>query len=238
LNGVPSLPGRRAAAVLAAALVVCWCFGLFGRGYWTPDEPREADLAWRMSWQTERAVPLLAGEAFCEKPPLTYWISGGAIRLFGDAAWAARLPNLLYALIATLGAAWLARRAAGRTAALVAAAAMGTLLLSYQVMIWLATDAPLLACAALSLLGVHTGFYAAGRRERLQGYLLMHAALGLGFLAKSAAAWMVPVLALATLVIWERRWRELWRWELWIGTIHAAALLARNPRPRAACISR
>ena len=26
------------------------------------------------------AVPLLAGEAFCEKPPLAYWVAGAAIR--------------------------------------------------------------------------------------------------------------------------------------------------------------
>src|SRR5271155_5069447 len=86
-------------ALVFAALLSIWCVGLLGRGYWTPDEPREADIAWRMSWQPQKAVPVLAGEAFCEKPPLTYWIAAAAIESFGPAAWAARLPNLLYALI-------------------------------------------------------------------------------------------------------------------------------------------
>ena len=66
-----------------------------------------------MSWQSDKAVPLLAGEAFCEKPPLTYWVAGATIRMFGKAAWAARLPNLLYAFITALGVWLLARRAAG-----------------------------------------------------------------------------------------------------------------------------
>src|SRR6202047_1639283 len=65
---------RSPVASLSAALLVIWCVGILGRGYWTPDEPREADIAWRMSWQSEKAVPQLAGEAFCEKPPLTYWL--------------------------------------------------------------------------------------------------------------------------------------------------------------------
>ncbi len=43
------------------ALALSMAVGILGRGYWTPDEPREADIAWRMSWQTDKAVPLLAG---------------------------------------------------------------------------------------------------------------------------------------------------------------------------------
>src|SRR5271163_3971172 len=210
---------------LPACLFLIWCVGMFGRGYWTPDEPREADIAWRMSWQANRAVPLLAGEAFCEKPPLTYWLAAVPIKLFGAQAWAARLPNLLYAAITALCVGLLAARSAGRFAGLVGAAAIGTFLLSYQVAIWLATDAPLLACVSTALLGAYIGFYAATRDERLRGYLLMHFALGLGFLSKSAVAWMVPALAIATLSIWEKRWRELLRWELYAGLAIQAAMI-------------
>lgn len=222
-----ALSGRLRAplALLAAALLSIWCVGMLGRGYWTPDEPREADISWRMSWQADRAVPLLAGEAFCEKPPLTYWLAAVPIKLFGPAAWAARLPNLLYAMIGALGVGLLARRSAGPVAGLAGAAAIGTFLLAYQVAIWLATDAPLLATVCIALLGAYIGFYAAHTRERLRGYLLMHAALGLGFLCKSAVAWMVPALALATLAAWEKRWRELLRWELYLGLVLQAAMI-------------
>ena len=198
---------------------------MLGRGYWTPDEPREADLAWRMSWQAQKAVPLLAGEAFCEKPPLTYWLAAVPIKLFGAQGWAARLPNLLYAAITALGVGLLARRSAGSVAGIVAAAAVGTFLLSYQVAIWLATDAPLLAAVSIAMLGTYRGFYATSTRERLHGYLIMHAALGVGFLCKSAVVWMVPSMALVALVIWEKRWRELWRWELYVGVALQAAII-------------
>lgn len=178
-----------------------------------------------MSWQPEKAVPLLAGEPFCEKPPLTYWLAAVPIRLFGTAAWAARLPNLLYAVIAAIGVGLLARRSAGPFAGGVAAAAISTFLLSYQAMIWLATDAPLLAAVCIALLGAYAGFYATSSRERLRGYTLMHAALAIGFLSKSAAAWMVPTLTVLTLVVWERRWRELMRWELYAGLLLQAVMI-------------
>lgn len=207
----------RSVVLLSAALLAIWYVGILGRGYWTPDEPREADIAWRMSWQPDKAVPLLAGEAFCEKPPLTYWAAAAAIKRFGDSAWAARLPNVLYALITALSVYLLARRSVDSMAGLIAAAAISTFLLSYQVAIWLATDAPLLAAVAVALLGAYVGFYAKASGERLRGYSSMHAALAVGFLSKSAAAWMVPALAIVTLAIWERRWRELFRWELYAG---------------------
>jgi 4-amino-4-deoxy-L-arabinose transferase-like glycosyltransferase len=218
-------PPRAPLIWLSALLLAIWCVGMFGRGFWTPDEPREADIAWRMSWQADKAVPLLAGEAFCEKPPLTYWIAALPIRLFGPHAWSARLPNLLYAIIAALSVALLAARSAGRTAGIIAAALVSTFLLSYQVEIWFATDAPMLASVAAALFGTYVGFYARNVRERLGGYSLMHAALGLGFLSKSAAAWMVPALALLTLIVWEKRWRELLRWELYAGLVIQAVLI-------------
>jgi 4-amino-4-deoxy-L-arabinose transferase len=216
---------RRTLLGLGGALLLAWCVGMFARGYWTPDEPREADIAWRMSWQADKAVPLLAGEAFCEKPPLTYWLAALPIKLLGTQAWVARLPNLLYALITALGVGLLASRSLGKFAGWVAAATISTFLLSYQVAIWLATDAPLLAAVSVALLGTYIGFYAATSAQRLRGYLLMHTALAFGFLSKSAVAWMVPALAILTLSIWEKRWRELLRWELYLGLLVQAALI-------------
>src|SRR5882757_166673 len=220
-----ALNTRRTLLGLGGALLLAWCVGMFARGYWTPDEPREADIAWRMSWQADKAVPLLAGEAFCEKPPLTYWLAAYPIKILGAQAWVARLPNLLYALITALGVGLLGARSAGRFAGLVAAATISTFLLAYQVAIWLATDAPLLAAVSVALLGAYIGFYAGASPERLRGYLLMHTALAFGFLSKSAVAWMVPALAILTLSIWEKRWRELIRWELYFGLLIQAALI-------------
>src|SRR5205085_1039321 len=91
-------PLRAGAGIRPGAL----CGAIFAehaRGLWTPDEPREADIAWRMSRQSDRTLPQLAGTPFLEKPPLSYWMSGAAISLFGDSAAAERAPNLLYAAV-------------------------------------------------------------------------------------------------------------------------------------------
>ena len=199
--------------------------GMFGRVDWKPDEPREADIAWRMSLTGPQAVPELAGRPFVEKPPLTYWLAGAAISQAGTSPWIARLPNLLYALVFAAAVGMLAKVAASGRLAVVAVITGSSFFLTYQVAIWLATDAALIACVAASLLGMHLGYRATSVRERLLGYSLMHLALALGFLAKSAGAWVVPVAAFAALIVWEKRYRELLRWELYAGLVVQAAII-------------
>jgi 4-amino-4-deoxy-L-arabinose transferase-like glycosyltransferase len=191
---------------------------MFGRGLWTPDEPREADIAWRMTMQSEHALPQLAGTLFLEKPPLSYWLSGATLSVFGDSPGGARAPNLLYALVVafSVGALALAMGLEGGAvvlSVLVAASA----LIAYRVSIWLAPDAALLAGNALALLGVWRGYQAPPGRGKVAGYALMHLGAALGFMAKSAPGWLVPALVLGVLIVWERRWSELRRWELYAG---------------------
>ncbi len=216
----PSLSARSLGVLIVLALAPLWLSGMFGRGLWTPDEPREADIAWRMSRQTDHTLPQLAGTPFLEKPPLSYWMSGAAISLFGDSAAAARVPNLLYAAITALavGALALAMQtdaASALLAALIAASA----LTAFRVSSWLAPDACLLAGSALALLGAWRGYSASSGRRKAAGYTLMHLGAAIGFMAKSAPGWLVPALALITLVVWERRWSELRRWELYAGLL-------------------
>ena len=188
-------------AWLGVALLLVWCVGMFGRGYWTPDEPREADIAWRMSWQADKAVPLLAGEAFCEKPPLTYWLAAVPIRLFGAAGLGRRgCPICSYAMITALGVGLLALRSAGplrRRGGRGGRQHLSAVIPSRHLAGHRCAAARgRIGRAAGRLLGASMRRTA---RERLRGYLLMHAALGLGFLCKSAVAWMVPALAIVDL---------------------------------------
>ena len=214
------------ALFIVVALAPLWLVGIFGRNLWTPDEPREADIAWRMSLQQERAIPQLAGTPFLEKPPLTYWLSAGALTLWGDNAAALRAPNLLYALITALAVGALALAvAADARAALIAALIAGSALTAWRVSIWLAPDACLLAGCALSLLGAWRGYCAPRGRAKAGGYTLMHLGAAVGFMAKSAPGWLVPALALIALIVWERRFSELRRWELYVGLLLQALII-------------
>jgi len=214
----PSAPARSAGVLIALALTPLWLTGILGRGLWTPDEPREADIAWRMSLQSDRTLPQLAGTPFLEKPPLTYWLSAGALSLFGDSAAAARAPNLLYALVGALaiGALALAMQLEVSAAVIAALVAMSALT-AYRVSVWLAPDACLLGACALALLGAWRGYRAPPGAAKAAGYALMHLGAAIGFMAKSAPGWLVPGLALLAVIVWERRWAELRRWELYAG---------------------
>lgn len=212
-------------AAILLALAPMWLIGTLDRGAWTPDEPREADIAWRMSVQSQWVLPHLANQPFLEKPPLSYWMSAASMRLFGATARAARAPNLLYAAVTALAMGALGLAMDGVTAAIVAALVAGSAITAFRVVVWLAPDACLLAGCAVSLLGAYLGYTAAPGRRKLYGYLLMHAGAAIGFMAKSAPGWLVPGLALLTLIAWERRWSELRRPELYAGFLLLAIIV-------------
>jgi 4-amino-4-deoxy-L-arabinose transferase-like glycosyltransferase len=214
----PSRPAvHRWAVRIIVALAPIWLIGILDRGLWTPDEPREADIAWRMSQQSDRTLPELAGTPFLEKPPLSYWMSADALRLFGESAAAARAPNILYAVITALAVGALAFTMAGNAAAVIAALVSATAIIVFRVTVWLAPDAGLLAGCATSLLGAYLGYISPAGRRKLLGYCLMHVGAAMGFMAKSAPGWMAPALAIIAIIVWERRWSELRRWELYAG---------------------
>ncbi len=212
--------------LVVLALAPLWLTGMFDRGLWTPDEPREADIAWRMSSQPDRTLPQLAGTPFLEKPPLSYWMAGGAISAFGDFPAVARAPNLLYAVITALAVGALAfAMELPALPALIAALVAASALTAYRVAIWLAADACLLAGCALALLGTWLGLRAPAGTRKAGGYALLHIGAAVGFMAKSAPGWLVPGLALLTLIVWERRWQELRRWELYAGLALQALII-------------
>ncbi len=207
------------------ALAPLWSVGVLMRGLWTPDEPREADIDWRMAWQHHWLLPSLAGRPFLEKPPLSYWAAALAVRLFGDSPGVLRLPNVLYALILALAMGALGYALDGAAAAVVAALVAGSAITAFRVSMWLAPDACLLAACAVALLGAYLGYTAPSGRRKLYGYLLMHAGAAAGFMAKSAVGWLVPGLTLLTLIAWERRWHELKRGELYAGFLLQALII-------------
>jgi 4-amino-4-deoxy-L-arabinose transferase-like glycosyltransferase len=218
-----------------AAVALLWCIGLFARGYWTPDEPREAALAASMVAHLQ-SLPMLADQPFAEKPPLAYWFAGLSQRAFGAGPARARLPQFAYALLAFCAVFMLARGLVGaahpaaRSVAWTSALLFASAALACQVQVWLATDALLLAGVCVALAGMHAalaadGEDAPGRRARWRGYLAMHAGLTLAFFAKNFAGWLVPALAFLCFIAWEQRWRELRRPEPYLAGLLPAALI-------------
>jgi 4-amino-4-deoxy-L-arabinose transferase-like glycosyltransferase len=212
--------------LIVVALAPLWLVGIFGRNLWTPDEPREADIAWRMSQQTDRTLAHLGATPFLEKPPLSYWMAAAGVSVWGDSAQGARAPNALYALVTAFAVGALALAMdLDLASALLAALVASSALTAFRVTSWLAPDACLLAGNALALLGLWRGYRAPRGRLKTWGYALMHLGAAIGFMAKSAPGWLVPGLALLVLLAWERRWAELRRPELYAGLILQALII-------------
>jgi len=210
----------------ALALLVAWCLLLFYRDVWTPDEPRELALA---ASQIEEftALPALGGEPFAEKPPLTYWLSGAAMRELGVSAAAARAPQLLYALLAVYCVYLLGKRLASRDIAWAAALMFATSAQVLGVQIWLSTDALLLAATALALLGIYgTLDPHASRGARAASFAIMHIGLLLALFTKNFAGWLVPVTTLLAYLGIERRLRCLAAPGFWLPLLGTVALMA------------
>jgi 4-amino-4-deoxy-L-arabinose transferase-like glycosyltransferase len=60
---------------------------------------------------------------------------------------------------------------------------------------------------------------------KLLWYLPMHAGFALAFMTKGPAGWLVPGLAAIGLIAWERRWREMLTWELWVGAVIPVSII-------------
>ena len=85
-----------------AAIAVLWFANLGSRDLLHPDEGRYAEIAREMSVTGNWVTPRLNGLKYFEKPPLQYWITAGAYRLFGIHEWTARLWPAAAGLLAVL----------------------------------------------------------------------------------------------------------------------------------------
>ncbi len=94
-------------------LAACAFFLIAGAGLRPlslPDEGRYIGIAWEMLNSGNWLVPTLDGMPFFHKPPLFYWITASAFKLFGASVWAGRLASTLSAIMAMLAIHWFVRK--------------------------------------------------------------------------------------------------------------------------------
>ncbi len=77
-------------AIAALIFTIVWFGLLTGRALYDPDEGRYAEIP-REMLEGDRVIPHLNGLIYLEKPPLQYWITALAFRLFGESEGIARL---------------------------------------------------------------------------------------------------------------------------------------------------
>jgi len=81
-------------AILAASAFTFF-FGLGRLGFLGPDEPRYAEVAREMLVSGDYITPHDNWVRYFEKPPLVYWATAAAIKVFGPNEFAVRLQAAL-----------------------------------------------------------------------------------------------------------------------------------------------
>ena len=114
---------RSAKALLLLLALVAWFGTLEYRRLIKPDEGRYAEISREMAASGDWLTPRLNGIKYFEKPPLQYWTTAAAYRVFGLHEWTARLWTALTGFLTVL-VVWAAGRrlfgpAAGNYAAMV-----------------------------------------------------------------------------------------------------------------------
>ena len=151
------MPNRQSLRLALFWLLLASLMALgLGRGLWTPDEPREAEIGREMLGHPG-FVPHLNGEPFFEKPPLYYWAMAGSYALAGVSNASARAVSTLAGL-ATLALLFLwARRAASERTAYLAVFMLATSLQFFQSTHWVLLDPLLMLFLTLTFWGAWEG---------------------------------------------------------------------------------
>ncbi len=167
-----------------------------------------AQAAQHMAQSGDWVTLKVNGIRYLEKPPLPYWVTAGLFRMFGENAFAARLPNAL----AILGITWLAwswaGRAWGRRAGFYAALGILTSIGPFLFTRFSIPEALLSFLLLFALYSFLTGL----ESQRPIRFYGMWAALALALLTKGLiapvffAAAAIPFLLVSGQ--W-RRWRDL-----------------------------
>jgi 4-amino-4-deoxy-L-arabinose transferase-like glycosyltransferase len=95
--------------VLAIAAILYLAPLLLNAPLTDPDEGLHAAISQEMVERGDFIVPRFVGRAFYDKPILFFWAQAASMRLFGMNTAAARLPGMLFALLAIATTGWLAR---------------------------------------------------------------------------------------------------------------------------------
>jgi len=201
---------RWLAAGLIVFFVLLYIFPLGVRPLTIPDETRYAEIPREMLSTGDWVVPRYNGLRYFEKPPLGYWLNAVSIAVFGENAFAVRLPGALAAgLTALLIFAFTNRSFGNRQIGFYAA----LIYLSFLVVYAVASIAVLDGFLALFLTGGILTFYLAAQSARTREALLYWVGsgicLGMAFLAKGFLALAIPVIVMAPWMLWQGRWRTL-----------------------------
>ncbi|MCX6361826.1 MAG: glycosyltransferase family 39 protein [Armatimonadetes bacterium] len=190
---------------VAALCVICFLWRLGVPSLFDFNEGLYVQAAREMLLRGDLVTASVNGIWFYDKPPLALWLVVACFKLFGVTEWAARLPVALAACGLTCLTWAVARRWFGRSAALVAAAALALSPIFIGTARQMTMDIHQALWVAVSVLMFWQCERSSGRRS-LVWAMGAWTAMGLAVLAKSVPGF-VPLPCVAVWLVWEHQGR-------------------------------
>jgi len=218
---------KKSAMMIPGLLLLLYIAPLGLRPIIIPDESRYAEIPREMIASGDWIVPHLNGLRYFEKPVLGYWINAASMLLFGENAFAIRLPSALAAGLSSLILFFMVRRFVGRDSIGILASAV---FLTCLEVVGVGTFSVLDTMLALFTTGMMATFFFAHMEEmpgKRRAFLALSGIFcGLAFLTKGFIAVVMPLAAIVPFMVWERRWSDLFQ-TCWIPIV--AAVLVSLP---------
>jgi len=197
----------RSPAAAAALSLGLFLFGVSSMPLTDPDEGRYAEIAREMTVSGDWLVPKLFGIPYLEKPPLLYWSTAAAFRLFGTSEFTARLAPALAAAIGVLAVGAFARRHFSERCGWLSSLTLALSALYFVLGRTLISDTMFVVAITVALLS----FLSSG------GGLLFWVSLGAATMTKGPAALVICGAVIVIDAALGRSWRPLFKPSLWLG---------------------
>ena len=210
---------KKSSLAVIALFLLLYILPLGVRPIIIPDESRYAEIPREMLALRDWVVPHLNGLRYFEKPVLGYWVNAASIILFGENAFAIRLPSAMAAGISALMLFLLVRRfAGGYSAGILATVVFLTCLEVFGVGTFSVLDSLFSTFVTVAMVSFFFASMADKTKKRMIFLVLFGVFCGLAFLTKGFIAFAIPVVSIVPFLIWERRWKELFK-SSWVSIV-------------------
>ncbi len=212
---------KKSSIAVIGLFVLLYIIPLGARPVISPDEVRYAEIPREMIATGDWVVPRLNGLRYFEKPVMGYWLNAAAMMLFGENAFAIRLPSALAVGISALMVFFLVRRfAGGYLTGIIAATALFTCLEVFALGVFCVLDSSLAMFVTVAMVFFFFAHMAERSGRRTLFLAFFGAFCGFAFLTKGFLAFAVPAVTIVPFLIWEGRVKDLFR-DFWIAILAA-----------------
>jgi len=177
-----------------------------------PDETRYAEIPREMLASGDWVVPHLNGLRYFEKPVLGYWLNAAAMWLFGENAFAVRLPSAVAVGLTALLLFLLVRKFSDDY--LTALLATAVFLLSFEVLaigVFCVLDSVLSLFVTAAILSLFFALREENTRKKMILLVLAGMSCGLAFLAKGFLALVIPMIVIIPFVLRQGQFKSFLR---------------------------